>query len=105
MVFDRYIELFRTYRKFTQTGCFYGPLFFMRRYIILCVLIYAPNSVNVQIFVHMLLTSINLLFLVHNQPFDRKLLNTQEIFNEAIVLLSSYPLLTFNLWVEPKERQ
>ena len=75
------------------------PVFFaVRRYGIILVLTLLRDYPYLQIFSHMIITGLAIDYLWAFNPYTNKAITRQEIINETVVLLATYPLLMFTDW-------
>ena len=87
-------DLLEPYR-FSLIAYNYHLIFFLRRYLMLCILTLAPLNELLQIFMHFGSTMCVLAYLMRVRPFKSRLMNITETLNECTVLIAAYPLLTF----------
>ena len=82
----------------------YMNVYFVRRYIIVAACLLRPDQINflyfIQINLHLWSTGFKLCYLAWNRPFVKKLMNYQDIMNEAIVLICGYHMFVFTDWVD-----
>lgn len=91
-------RLFEDYRpKFTALA--YPVFFALRRYTIIIILTILPRYTYVQIMTHMFITGLAIDYLWAFRPYINKALTIQEIINESVVLIATYPLLVFTDWL------
>lgn len=98
-VIERYEPYFEDKRSDSGLAVHTGTLFFLRRYILMLLIVFAPEKRNVQIGVFIYLTLAWILIFVHAKPFKEPSLNKQELFNELTVLLSGYFLYAYTEFV------
>lgn len=92
---SRYKDLFEDLSPHNKTGLFYSSIFFFRRLFVVCLIMLFAQSSLQQMFGHILLSLLQLSFVLSTKPFDSQLRNWQESFNEIAVFISSYSLIFF----------
>ena len=95
-------EMFSAYRA-NLTALNYPTIFLVRRYLMLLILTLTPTLSLLQVFLHMMSTMGIAAYLGRAQPFQSRLANFIEIFNELTVFMAAYPLLTFTDWIDEAE--
>lgn len=96
---SKYFDLFSTFRE-DNTSLRYGVYFFLRRYIMVSLLVIVPKNSLTQIFGQIFSTLFVASFVAGNRPFTFTFSNRQEAINEMMVLVAAYPLLFFTQWVD-----
>ena len=94
----RHAVLFQDYKS-DVLSLRYIFIFFLRRYIMILVLVTLRNYILVQIYFHVFGTMYVVGYIGHVQPFLDKFANRQEIINELMVWSSAYTLLCFTDFV------
>lgn len=64
-----------------------------------------PNNKYAQLFTHLGATMYVIMFIAGEGPYTSTFLNRQEVINESVVLLASYPLFVFTPWVYDDQRR
>lgn len=88
-------------RKEKRSAVFY-PFFFMFRRIIFAIqAVYFYESFASQIFLQIMLTMVQISYLLSFRPFEDSLMQRLEVMNESYTLVLMYIVITFNeLWVD-----
>ena len=81
----------------------HSTIFFVRRYILMFLVVFLPETRNTQITVQINATLLFIAFVMHSKPYTEPIMNKQEIANEVIVLLCSYLLLYYTEFVTDME--
>ena len=90
-----YQDLFSDLQAKNSAGLFYSPLFLVRRFAMVSIIILLPFNYLLQIFTHILLSFTQFAFVTRNRPFEQISRNRQEILNECAVTFCAYILLFF----------
>ena len=69
------------------------------------VLTVLPLNTYLQIVTQMVATVYVIAYIARDHPYESSTINYQELVNEFLVLLASYPLLIFTSWVSDIERR
>ena len=96
-------QLFGSFRL-TKAAQAYHLVFLVRRYAMILILMFLPGKFLQQILWHLALTSVVVLYVALNGPFENHSLNSKEIVNELMVALAAYPILMFSGWAN-RERE
>lgn len=81
----------------------YGVYFFLRRYMIIILLIVMPKFSLMQIFGQIFSTMFVASFVAGVRPYTMTFANRQEAINEMMVLVAAYPLFCFTEWVDDED--
>jgi hypothetical protein len=88
-------------RKDTRTAVFYPVFFMFRRTVFAVQAIYFGDQFSFQINLQIILTMVQICFLLNFKPFDNPLMQRLEVMNETFTLVLMYIVVTFNkLWVD-----
>lgn len=94
---NRFYNFFSQYKR-RRMPLLYSNIFFLRRYSIILVLTLLPLNELMQIHAHMISTIYVVSYLCEFHPYEKSAINYQEITNEVIVLMATYPLFFFTDW-------
>jgi hypothetical protein len=67
----------------------------VRRLFLVATTVMLSNYPAFQVMIFIFLSELNIIYLIQCRPYEDRLMNLNEIFNEGCVLASSYTLLMF----------
>jgi len=95
----RFESLFNNIRADSTAALLFTPFFLLRRLLVVMAAVFMPikSGYHVQVFTALSVFMISYLILA--KPFNSKLLNILEVFNEGVVLTSAYFLIFFSDYI------
>ena len=100
------MRLFSSFRIEQKGAYFFDILFMIRRFQLILILIFlVDDSPYLQIWCYLLLSLLQLTYVISVQPFEAGMLNLGEIVNESCVTLTAYHLFWFTDYVSVLESE
>ena len=101
--YERFESVFDNLKLNKKGALAYHNVYCLRRTVVLLVVVFLTQSRISQIYIFLLTAFANVIYSSQIRPFNSKLLNMSELFNEVMVWLCSYPLFCFSQFVPDPE--
>jgi hypothetical protein len=102
---DRFGSLYEGFKLDKLAHLLSNFLFTLRRLVLVGAVMMLSEYPGIQVQVFCFLSVLNLTYIMQNSPFETRLANMNEAFNECCILLASYILMMFTDILDDLERR